>query len=584
MLAGRRHLVRLGRVALASALVTAGLIAFARAAQAQPLIERFDPAERGSRFFVADSLELDGNNRFAAGVVASYGSHLRTFRQTGDSEQSTLITNSFWLHPGVSFVMAPGARFALDIPIAMQTGNDVSLDKTFYPSPASPAFGDIKASFDLRIAGRERPDIDGASVAIGVSAYVPTGSASDYASDDFARVAVRLATSGQRGPILGAARVGLMYRKDELDSIGGVRLGTEANAVLALGYHTGALVVGPEVHGLTTLKEAFERRSTPTEVLFGVHLGLGGALVGAGIGTLLVSGLGAPKIRGVLSVEWAPGSEPPRDRDHDGVMDADDMCPDVPGASTALGSRGCPPAPTDTDGDGIIDSEDACPQVRGERSRDPMTHGCPDADHDGIPDPVDACPNVPGERSVLPRFNGCPPDSDGDGIADIDDACPDEPGVASDDPAKNGCAAPPPPPPDRDGDGVPDADDACPDVAGPKSEVLALTGCPLVKPEGSSTLQLGFDGATSQLLPDSDRLLAKSAAMLVAFPDVRVFVVVAAAAGAKLDAKRTPALTKAVIARLVELGVAKTRFDAHRATGAAQKNQLELRVQPDGTH
>ena len=78
-------------------------------------------------------------------------------------------------------------------------------------------------------------------------------------------------------------------------------------------------------------------------------------------------------------------------------------------------------------------------------------------------------------------------------------------------------------------------------------------------------------------------MLAKNAAMLVAFPDVHVFVVVIAPAGAKLDARRAPAQSKAVVDRLVELGVDKKRIDARRANGAALDGQLELRIQADGT-
>jgi hypothetical protein len=431
-------------IAATVASMSASAGALEATAQAQPLLERFDPAERGSRFFVADSLELDAQLRFTTGAVFSYASRPRTFRQTGaDAEASRLVEHSFWLHPGASLVMAPGARFALDIPIAMQSGADVTLDRTTAFAPTSPAFGDVKASFDLRLAGRERSDVDGAVLAAGVSAYVPTGASSAYASDDFARFAFRLATSVQSGPVLAAARVGYMYRKDDLDSFAGVRLGSEANAVLAAGYHRGALVIGPELHGSTILKSAFERRSTPIEVLGGLHANLGDVRVGAGLGGAIVAGLGAARFRGVLSIEWTPVADVPRDRDHDGVMDADDMCPDVPGlASAPIGGRGCPAPPLDDDGDGIVDGEDACPQVKGIRTKDPMTHGCPDADHDGIPDPLDACPNVSGERSVLPRYNGCPPDADGDGVPDLDDACPDDSGAPNDDATKNGCAPP----------------------------------------------------------------------------------------------------------------------------------------------
>jgi len=390
-----RFRIAFGACAMA---VTLGTLVLPARAQAQPLLERFEPAERGSRFFAADSLELDGDLRFTTGVVMSYGSRLRTFRQSDSApgagpEDSRLIENSFWIHPGASLVLAPGARFGLDIPVALQTGTGATIDGTFFPEPSSPAFGDVRGSFDLRLWGsrRERADVDGSVVAAGVTAYIPTGASTAYASDDFARVAFRLASAWQAGPLLVAARVGYMYRKDDL-SFAGVRLGGEGNAVVAAGYHRGALVIGPELYGSTVLKTAFERRSTPLEVLAGAHLNAGDVQLGAGLGTAVVTGLGAPGFRGVLSFEWTPASGVvlERDRDRDGVMDADDLCPDVPGLADAdapLGSRGCPAPPLDTDGDGIVDGEDACPQVRGARTRDATTHGCPAPPAPAPPEP-----------------------------------------------------------------------------------------------------------------------------------------------------------------------------------------------------
>ena len=77
----------------------------------------------------------------------------------------------------------------------------------------------------------------------------------------------------------------------------------------------------------------------------------------------------------------------------------------------------------DSDLDGIPDAEDSCPLVPGKKE----WHGCPvpDTDHDGIDDEHDSCKTVPG----VARYNGCPvPDRDHDGINDEEDRCPDQPG------------------------------------------------------------------------------------------------------------------------------------------------------------
>lgn len=84
---------------------------------------------------------------------------------------------------------------------------------------------------------------------------------------------------------------------------------------------------------------------------------------------------------------------PEEDRDHDGVPDKDDHCPDVPGLAAL---QGCP----DSDGDGIADAVDACPDKAGPAK----FQGCPDTDGDGIPDNLDRCPTVKGVESM----KGCP--------------------------------------------------------------------------------------------------------------------------------------------------------------------------------
>ncbi|EJL76089.1 OmpA family protein [Chryseobacterium populi] len=115
-----------------------------------------------------------------------------------------------------------------------------------------------------------------------------------------------------------------------------------------------------------------------------------------------------------------------RDRDKDGILDKDDLCPDTPGLPEF---QGCP----DKDGDGVPDKDDQCPDVAG-----PVENGgCPwpDTDGDGVIDKDDACPTVAGPA----ENNGCPwPDTDNDGILDKDDACPTVPGL----PEYNGCPKP----------------------------------------------------------------------------------------------------------------------------------------------
>ena len=107
-----------------------------------------------------------------------------------------------------------------------------------------------------------------------------------------------------------------------------------------------------------------------------------------------------------------PKKEENPDRDGDGILDEDDLCPDTPGLEEF---KGCP----DTDGDGLFDAVDNCPNAAGPIEN----NGCPypDTDEDGLLDNKDGCPNIAGPL----ENKGCPyEDTDGDGLLDKDDECP----------------------------------------------------------------------------------------------------------------------------------------------------------------
>ncbi len=169
------------------------------------------------------------------------------------------------------------------------------------------------------------------------------------------------------------------------------------------------------------------------------------------------------------------------DRDADGVLDADDGCPDTfdPLQEDADGDGigdACDDCPdevgaggADTDGDGVPDLCDACPQYDDRLDADGDTvpdacDQCPsqddrdDADGDGVPDACDQCP-----------FGDDTADSDGDGTADACDLCEDfddrDDGDGDGVPDACDVCDPGDDRLDADGDGVPDACDQCPQGA-----------------------------------------------------------------------------------------------------------------------
>lgn len=103
--------------------------------------------------------------------------------------------------------------------------------------------------------------------------------------------------------------------------------------------------------------------------------------------------------------------EPPKDSDGDGVLDANDLCPDVAAGATPSPTRkGCPDG--DQDGDGVVDGLDVCPTLAAGKYPEVVAarRGCPQADRDGdgIPDSLDKCPSLPAGSTPSTSRAGCP--------------------------------------------------------------------------------------------------------------------------------------------------------------------------------
>ncbi|MBL8784378.1 MAG: OmpA family protein [Deltaproteobacteria bacterium] len=172
---------------------------------------------------------------------------------------------------------------------------------------------------------------------------------------------------------------------------------------------------------------------------------------------------------------------PDEDPDHDGILAANDKCPDAAEDKDGFEDQdGCPDP--DNDKDGIADAADKCPNAPEDKDGDEDQDGCPEADKDGdkdgdgLADSKDKCPTEAEDKDGFEDEDGCPdPDNDQDGIPDTADKCPNEPedkdGVEDGD----GC---PDVELDRDGDGILDKDDKCPDLPEVKNGVKDDDGCP----------------------------------------------------------------------------------------------------------
>lgn len=225
----------------------------------------------------------------------------------------------------------------------------------------------------------------------------------------------------------------------------------------------------------------------------------------------------AVSIWGGVSVVVRLGEEPQEgpaaDSDGDGVIDGQDLCPQVPAGDTPDPARpGCPLV--DRDEDGVSDRDDVCPDTPQGEHPDPERPGCPeaDSDEDGVHDSEDECPTTPQGEHPDPERPGCPaPDTDSDSFVDTIDQCPEVHVGPHPDPERQGC-----PLPDRDNDMVPDATDACPDRPGAPNEDPERNGCPSLVhiQDGQIHINRPVFFAT-----DSDRILPRSMPVMRALRD-----------------------------------------------------------------
>jgi OmpA-OmpF porin, OOP family len=563
---GGSSLVRVRRLGSAATVAFALASTTDASAQQPPIaLNRFDPAPAGDRFFGVQSPYAAGQATPHLMLLGDYAHNPLVLRWSRTDEPAgKVVSSQLFMHLNGGISLFDRLNINLNLPLALvQDGSNPTTGGATFVSPSGSEVGDLRAGLRLRIFGEYD---DPFQVGVGGYVWFPTGSSSSgsFVGDGKVRGLPQAIVGGRvDNRFVYSAALGPELRANE--TFGDVKMGTMFKWGAGFGVlllDNRHLQLGVEGNGGVTLREV-QKRNTNAELLGSVRYRVIDDLeVGIGAGPGLTSGIGTPDFRGVLMVAYTP--EQKRDRDGDGIRDADDACPDVKGVSDPDPKKnGCPP-PSDRDGDGIVDELDACPDVKGVHDPDPKKNGCPpDRDDDGILDDVDACPDVKGVPDSDPKKNGCPPDRDGDGVLDAVDACPDVKGVASADPKKNGC----PPPVDTDGDGIFDEEDACPNEKGERDPDPKKNGCPKAVrvTEGEIVIleQVQFDTAKSTIKKESDPLLDEVAAVLTQHPEMTKIEV-----QGHTDSRGAPALNKtlsqaradAVVAALVKRGIAKDRL------------------------
>ena len=345
-------------------------------------LSRFEPSERGSRYFSLESLDWRSDGRAVFGVVADYEYKPLVIRATGtdgSSSESVVVARRYLLgHLGGTINIGNDIRLGLDVPMvfyAMGRSAQIGLEK--FNAPQTSAVGDVRLAGDWRFYRAADDKLIGG---VGVKVFLPTGDPAAYAGDGKLRMQLLGNASGVSGHWMWAARTGLALRGLDV-AINNTNVGSEVLVGVAGGYRflNQKLFVGPEVTASTYLGTgAFDSITSPIDVTLGTRYDLASNWrVGAGVSAGLTRAFGEPVVRGLLNLEWSPAVD----------VAAPVECPvcaaPPPPPPPVVEPPPPPPpppvvqAPADSDGDSVLDTVDACPNEKGVVRDDPKLNGCP---------------------------------------------------------------------------------------------------------------------------------------------------------------------------------------------------------------
>jgi OmpA-OmpF porin, OOP family len=269
-------------------------------------LERFYPADPGSRWLAGDALDFRGHKRTTLGVVLDWARKPLVLYGPAGSE-IPLVSNQFYGHLGGSVALWNRVRLSLWIPVILyEGGRSFFLDDTEYAAPHGLGLGDVRLGASALAWARA----DGVvRLGGGLRFFIPSAGRDSYASDGTVRIEPHVNVAGDVDGFTYAARLGVQIRPQS-PNYAGTELGSEFLVGLAAGYQTPGrrVLVGAELLGSTVFSRGdsyFDSTASPLELLAISRLRLPrGWSLSAGIGPGLTRALGTPRFRCLFGAEW----------------------------------------------------------------------------------------------------------------------------------------------------------------------------------------------------------------------------------------------------------------------------------------
>jgi outer membrane protein OmpA-like peptidoglycan-associated protein len=377
-------------------------------------LSRFDPSERGSRFFTTESLDWRSDAP-TLGLVVDYAYNPLVIYQVtpnGPKERFAVVRNFAVGEVGGSIGLGERFRVGLALPMVLYAdGGPGQLGLVSYAAPQRSGIGDLRVSADMRFYGTAT---DHLRFGAGVRVYVPTGDPKAFASDGAIRATVQVQGAGEIASFIGwSARLGARFSGLDSTYAGG-QLGHQMLGAVAIGWRGlgGRLLIAPEVAAATTFGQAFSMPSTAVDLMLGAHFDITpNWRIGGALGRGATVALGSESARGVVSLEWVPPTEDVacrqalKDREAADRAQAEQQASDAAqrrAAEQALASQLAKQAAAKR----LAFEESETQRRAAEKAA--AEHAAADDDGDGIANGVDGCPNEAGFASADQAKNGCP--------------------------------------------------------------------------------------------------------------------------------------------------------------------------------
>ncbi|MBW2523299.1 MAG: OmpA family protein [Deltaproteobacteria bacterium] len=332
--------------------------------------ERFKPAVTHDGFVTAEGAGVRPEaDRWEFGLFLNYARNSLVVVDGNSDLRNEYIANRLGFDLLASLTVAGPFAIGLGLPFFVpQTGDG---------DPDVGGLGDLRLVPKLRIL--DDRDLFGLGIAAELRAPTHVG---DYSGGARNVVFVpkllmdnRFGSSGFRV----GGNVGVLLR--EQTEFLNVTAASEFVWAAALSYRIGGwkgpVALGTEFWGGVGLASMDIPEEAPLEgVLFAKINPNEEWEISFGPGMGFVAGYGVPVFRAFAGVRFTPTSH---DRDHDGVPDDEDQCPDVPeDLDNDHDSDGCPEEEADDDHDGVPNSDDECPEEKETINGVEDDDGCPD--------------------------------------------------------------------------------------------------------------------------------------------------------------------------------------------------------------